>query len=167
MIDYKEMEKVIQNLNLYVEKMQKISDSQQKMSEFVEELNRIKENIGLVEVSLNKYTKSIEELESKHETIKSQIDTVLQDYKKLHSTFELLDIRLKKINVQNECFEKSITELKSLTIEIQKEVASIKTTQKAIFNQQSFLAKSNRTWFRVITGLLGAILTVVIVGLLI
>lgn len=167
MIDYKEMEKVIQDLNNYVEKLQKTSETQKKLDESIEELVKIKESIKDIEKAVGQYTKFLEELESKHDTIKSQFDTVLQDYKKLHSAFELLDIELKKINSQNESFDKSLVELKLLTNEIKNEFSKVQVTQKSILEQQNLLAKKNKIWFGILTGLIGIVLTLTIVGLFI
>ena len=69
---------------------------------------------------MGKYKKIIEVIEGKHEKITSQFDTILQDYKKLHSAFELLDIELKKINTQEESELKEIRETKGLVAGLEK-----------------------------------------------
>lgn len=167
MIDYKEMDKVIQNLNDYVGKLQKTAETQKKLDETIVQIVNVKDDIQSLEKSIKEYTSSIEMLEDKHEKISSQFDMVLQDYKKLHSAFELLDIELKKINVHNENFEKSIIEVERLIKDYKKEIVIIQETQKSILEQQNAFCKKNKFWFGVITGLAGVILILTIVGLIV
>ena len=101
MIDFKEMDKVVKDLNNYVEKLQKTEETQKQLMETIKELGEIKNSITNSENSINLNTKNIEELEKTHEAIKLQFDSVLQDYKKLHSAFELIDIELKKSETIN------------------------------------------------------------------
>ena len=81
----------------------------------------------------------------------------MQDYKKLHSSFELLEIELKKINAQNETLDKSI---QTLSKEIKSEISEIK-------KRQDESLRKNKFWFGAITGLLGAIIILTIVGFII
>ena len=46
MINYNEMEKVIQDLNNYVEKLQKTAESQKKIDDSLVQLEKIKVNIN-------------------------------------------------------------------------------------------------------------------------
>ena len=77
--------------------------------------------------------------------------------KKLHSSFELLEIELKKINAQNETLDKSI---QTLSKEIKNEIVEMKKLQIET-------SKKNKFWFGIMTGLLGAILIIAIMGLFI
>ncbi len=189
MIDYNEMEKVIQNLNKYVEKLQKTSEVQNKLDESIEELVKIQENIENIKNEVGQYTTSLEKLESTHDTIKAQLDTILHDYKNLHSAFELLDIELKKINSQNANFEKSLKDLESLAKAICDEVPNIQIAQESILEhqkeldknlennfstshsnqttileQQELFAKENKTWFKVLFGFVFVIAILTIIG---
>ena len=112
MIDYNEMEKVIKNLNEYVSKVQQMSKVQGKLDETLSGVSNIAESLSQIDNDLKDYSTTIAELEDKHRIITSQFDTVLQDYKKLHSSFELLDIELKKITLQNEDFNNALTDIK-------------------------------------------------------
>lgn len=155
MIDYKEMEKVIKDLNNYVSKIQKTTETQKKLDESVNEILTIKKDVEEIEKTISKYTKEIEIIEDKHEGIRSQFETVLQDYKKLHSAFELLDVELKKLGIQNECYSKAIDELKELVQKTHQEIETTKNTQKEILNQQKKFAKKLYIWFGIITGMAG------------
>ena len=157
MINYNEMEKVIQDLNNYVEKIQKTTESQKRIDESVEQLEKIKESISEIADNIKQYTDSIQGIESKHETLNSQVDIVLQDYKKLHSAFELLDIELKKINAKNESFENLLQATKG-------EIENIEKSQKLIITNQSKAIKKNKIWFGVLTGFASAILLLTIIG---
>ena len=157
MINYNEMEKVIQDLNNYVEKIQKTTESQKRIDESVEQLEKIKESIKEFANNVKQYTDSLQGIESKHETLITQFDTVLQDYRKLHSAFELIDIELKKISVNNENFEKKLLETKS-------ELENIKSSQKLILTNQYNAVKKNKIWFGVLTGFASAILLLTIIG---
>ena len=157
MINYNEMEKVIQDLNNYVEKIQKTTESQKRIDESVEQLEKIKESIKEFANNVKQYTDSLQGIESKHETLITQFDTVLQDYRKLHSAFELIDIELKKISVNNENFEKKLSETKS-------ELENIKSSQKLILTNQYNAVKKNKIWFGVLTGFASAILLLTISG---
>ena len=193
MINYNEMEKVIQDLNNYVEKIQKTTESQKRIDESVEQLEKIKESIKEFANNVKQYTDSLQGIESKHETLITQFDTVLQDYRKLHSAFELIDIELKKISVNNENFEKKLLETKSelekLTnittcgfnstqeaineksslfekqlLETKSELENIKSSQKLILTNQYNAVKKNKIWFGVLTGFASAILLLTIIG---
>lgn len=167
MIDYKEMENVIQALNEYVLKLQKISSTQQKLDDSIKEFITIKSHMEIIKETIDKYTKTIETLENKHEDIKSQFDTVLQDYKKLHSAFELLDIELKKIGLQNEKFDKSVAELKTLSQNIQNDVKEINLNQNQLFDFQKKSSKKINIWLGIITSLIWTVLILGIIKLFI
>ena len=81
----------------------------------------------------------------------------MQDYKKLHSAFELLDIELKKINAKNESFENLLQATKG-------EIENIEKSQKLIITNQSKAIKKNKIWFGVLTGFTGAILLLTLIG---
>ena len=131
------MEKVIQDLNNYVEKLQKNAETQKKLDESIEELIRIKENVKSIENTVDTYTKTLKEIENKHDTISNQFASVLQDYKKLHSAFELLDIELKKINAKNENFENLLLDFKATQQEVsEKTINEINKTK--VQNQVGF-----------------------------
>ena len=67
MIDYKEMENVIQNLKDYVSKVEKISETQKKLDNYINEIDKIKSNISEIESSISNYSKNIEGIEQSHE----------------------------------------------------------------------------------------------------
>lgn len=136
MIDYKEMEKVIQNLNNYVEKLKNINETQSKLDDTILELIKIRDSIQNVKTTIDGYSKNIVELENRHNDIKTQIDTVLQDYKKLHSAFELLDIELKKLNTRQESLEKILLDINELTKVINKTVSQITLAEENILKSQ-------------------------------
>ena len=136
MIDYKEMENVIQNLNNYVEKLKNINETQSKLDNTIAELIKIQETIQNFKDIINDYSKNINELENRHNDIKSQFDTVLQDYKKLHSAFELLDIELKKLNTRQENVEKSLIDINELIKAIKQTVSQITIAEENILKSQ-------------------------------
>ena len=156
MINYNEMEKVIQDLNNYVEKLQKTTESQKKIDDSLVQLEKIKANINEIQETIKNYTESIKGIESNHKVLNSQVEEVLQDYKKLHSAFELLDIELKKINAKNENFEKLLQDSKN-------ELQHLQKTQQRILESQN----KNKVWFGVLTGLASAILIFTIISLFI
>jgi chromosome segregation ATPase len=136
MIDYKEMERVIQDLNSYVEKLHKTEETQKMLGDTINQLAELCNNIGYAENKIEQYTKVIVELESTHDVIKSQFDTVLQDYKKLHSAFELLDIELKKSNAKYEGLQICMTEVRDLSKNIEVEISKLNIAEEKILNNQ-------------------------------
>lgn len=167
MINYNDMENVIQALNIYVDKMQNIADTQKKLDEAKAELSEVKTKIANSELKIEKYTEIIINLETKHDYIKSQFETVLQDYIKLHSAFELLNIEIKKINIQNQTLEKSIEDLKSLTNETKRIISDIQQSQKETIKKQIRNAKITKICICTLITLTVAVLITSIIGLFI
>lgn len=164
MIDYKSMEKVIQDLNNYVDRLHETVKTQEKLDGTIEILVNLKNKIEEYNNEVCQYTKKIEVLEEQHGFIKNQFETVLYDYKKLHSAFELLDIELKKINMQNETERKALENLKKISDNIVNEVKNIKIKQEGLIKNQMINDKKNNVRFGILTGFAVAILVVVIIG---
>lgn len=118
MIDYKEMDNVVKQLNLYIDKIEKFTQTQEKLNISISEIDKIKNEILVTKEDIKKfeelvgdYTQAIKDLENQHDIIKSQFDTVLRDYKNLHSSYELLEIELKKVDSKIDGCNKDIKEL--------------------------------------------------------
>ena len=132
MIDYNEMEKVIQNLNEYVNKLQTQAETQQKLNVAIEEIKQIKNCIIDIEKAINEYTENINNLENTHNDIKNQFDNVLQDYKKLHSSFELLETKLKNIDTQNSIMENQLNDIKKSLALIKQQIKELDKNDRKI-----------------------------------
>lgn len=118
MIEYKEMDNVVKQLNLYIDKIEKFTQTQEKLNISISEIDKIKNEILVTKEDIKKfeelvgdYTQAIKDLENQHNIIKSQFDTVLRDYKNLHSSYELLEIELKKVDSKIDGCNKDIEEL--------------------------------------------------------
>lgn len=139
------MDKVIEDLNNYVNKLQKTAESQKRLDETIDELLKIKTNVKEIENTINDYTNSIQTLEQKHDVIKSQFATVLQDYKKLHSAFELLEIELKKTNVHQEKMQEFLSTLLEVSKATSSNISKINISEEKILqNQQESLEKQDK-----------------------
>lgn len=154
MIDYKEMEKVISNLNEYVNRFQKTVETQQKLDSAIEEIKGINDNIYNIKNTISDYTKSIEKIEDDHNSIKSQFDNVLHDYKNLHSAFDFLETKLKGIDIQNDIVKKQLEEARGRLVDLNQQI-----------QEQNKNARKTKIWFGLISVLLVGILLVSIVGL--
>lgn len=102
MINYDEMQKVIGDLNEYVEKMEAISETQKKLDCIVGEIGALKTSISEIEKTCGDYTSTITAILSTHNALETQVERVAEDYKKLHSSFELIEIELKKFDAKIE-----------------------------------------------------------------
>lgn len=164
MINYNEMEKVINNLNTYVENLQKINDTQQKLDEYIIKFEEIKTAIKNIEDTTNEYTKTIKSIEDDHSALNSQVEVILQDYKKLHSSFELIELEFKKIHYSNENISNAILTSKQELENLLSETKTLITNnQKQMLKTAKDMKKNNNIWFGVLTALASAILIAIIV----
>ncbi|PWM73353.1 MAG: hypothetical protein DBX59_05155 [Bacillota bacterium] len=141
MLNYDKMNSVLDNLDSCAESLSSIVDTQktlETLSNKVEStISELKQNSN----NIQEYTNSVAILEKAHFDISNKIDNVMQDYQKLHSAFEYLEIELKKTNsvldtVKTELVnyidttqEKSITAIE----ELKKEIKASKRKQKIAF----------------------------------
>lgn len=135
MIDYKSMDNVIINLNHFADKLQKTVETQQKLNQVIDEVALIRDDVKKTEEVIEKYTISIKELEDEHNILNNQIEVILQDYKKLHSSFEFFEIELKKINEFNVEFKERQIDLIESTKGIETQIAELKS-QNDVFIQK-------------------------------
>lgn len=183
MIDYKEMDNVVKQLNLYIDKIEKFTQTQEKLNISISEIDKIKNEILVTKEDIKKfeelvgdYTQAIKDLENQHNIIKSQFDTVLRDYKNLHSSYELLEIELKKIDSKIDGCNKDIKELSEkidLKIEdcnknilvldenMKNSFELIKSEHKMLsenLNDISNTQKIQNVWIGLLSGILGIVL---------
>ena len=183
MIDYKEMDNVVKQLNLYLDKIEKFTQTQEKLNISISEIDKIKNEILVTKEDIKKfeelvgdYTQAIKDLENQHNIIKSQFDTVLRDYKNLHSSYELLEIELKKVDSKIDGCNKDIKELSEkidLKIEdcnknilvldenMKNSFELIKSEHKMLsenLNDISNTQKIQNIWIGLLSGILGIIL---------
>ncbi len=183
MIDYKEMDNVVKQLNLYIDKIEKFTQTQEKLNISISEIDKIKNEILVTKEDIKKfeelvgdYTQSIKDLENQHNIIKSQFDTVLRDYKNLHSSYELLEIELKKVDSKIDDCNKDIKELSEkidskiedcnknilvLDENMKNSFELIKSEHKMLsenLNDISNTQKIQNVWIGLLSGILGIVL---------
>lgn len=165
MIDYKEMDNVVKQLNLYIDKIEKFTQTQEKLNISISEIDKIKNEILVTKEDIKKfeelvgdYTQAIKDLENQHNIIKSQFDTVLRDYKNLHSSYELLEIELKKVDSKIEDCNKNILVLDE---NMKNGFELIKSEHKMLsenLNDISNTQKIQNVWIGLLSGILGIVL---------
>lgn len=96
MLNYNKMDEVLNNLEAQVDNFKSLSSVQEKFEGALSELSQSLAAIKIEREQVERLVNSITELETTHKEIDGKIETVLQDYKKLHSSFEYLELELKK-----------------------------------------------------------------------
>lgn len=100
MINYNEMDKIIENLNLYVEKLRSVAEVESGIKESCKEITSLKNEIEAISTTIKKDVQTIQSIDEKNKSIDEKLATVLQDYAKLHSSFEYLETELKKLDTK-------------------------------------------------------------------
>ncbi len=101
MINYDEIEQVVENLKNLTSNLKSMGETQATLGGLTDKIDNSKATLEEINLSLGKHFDTIEEMEKDHSKIALQLETVIQDYKKLNSAFELLEIELKKIDSKN------------------------------------------------------------------
>ena len=120
MINYGEMDKVIERLNSSALEVEKLTKTQEQIKAAEEKLMESKAEIEALTSNFNEETKetklALERIEEEHIAINAKMDEVLGDYKKLHSSFEFIEISLKGYKEQlvqtKESLERKLKETK-------------------------------------------------------
>jgi len=100
MINYNEMDKIIENLNLYVEKLRSVAEVESEIKESCKEITSLKNEIEAISTTIKNDVQTIQSIDEKNKSIDEKLATVLQDYAKLHSSFEYLETELKKLDTK-------------------------------------------------------------------
>lgn len=96
MLNYNKMDEVLINLETQADNLKSLSETQ---THFENALDKLSQNLNEIQIEreqVEQLVKSVEGLENTHKAIDDKIETVLQDYKKLHSSFEYIELELKK-----------------------------------------------------------------------
>lgn len=160
MINYNEMEKVITDLNTYVDDLQKISATQKKMEITIHEITKIKNIINDCRENISDYTSVIEKIESTHNDIKQQTQQILNDYKNLHSAFDLVETKFKSL-------ENSLQEENNKILVSQKKISNIETKIIENIKEQKHQNKKTKIRFWILAAISVGILIASIIGLFI
>ena len=96
MINYNKMDEVLNNLERQAEDLRSLSKEQEAFEKALGELSQLHKDIQTEREKVETIADAIKNIESAHASIDRNIETVLQDYKKLHSSFEYLELELRK-----------------------------------------------------------------------
>lgn len=133
MLNYNKMDEVLNNLETQADSLKMLSKTQVQFENALSELAQILENIALLINNIKAERKdaeilvdSVEKLEAAHNAIEVKIETVLQDYKKVHSSFEYIELELKKNT-------SAVAEIqRELEKDLHKEIESVKRTNRKL-----------------------------------
>lgn len=120
------MDEILNNLETQADGLKSLSKLQEAFENALGDLSQVVKDIQTERENVEKIADSIKELESIHASTDSNIETVLHDYKKLHSSFEYMELELRK---NASLLEDNRNELKK---EIQEGVANINKHNKKI-----------------------------------
>ena len=145
MLNYEKMDEVIDDLGKCAENLQELSAIQEKFDEALGQLSETVKEIGNERESVERIQSAFEDVQNTYRSIDANIATVLQDYKKLHSAFEYIELELKKndsaLREMHDGLEKSLREIqdgqaqaaaagKELQAELKNELAGTKRRSK-------------------------------------
>ncbi len=105
MLNYDKMDDVLKNLDECVDDIKEISKTQETLEGIALKMNEAIFQINDTKNIILKNVENIELIEKKHEDIERNIESVLQDYKKIHSAFEYVEIETKKTTAQLEALK--------------------------------------------------------------
>lgn len=120
------MDEILNNLETQADGLKSLSKLQESFENALGDLSQVVKDIQTERENVEKIADSIKDLESIHASTDRKIETVLQDYKKLHSSFEYMELELRK---NASLLEDNCNELKK---EIQEGVANINKRNKKI-----------------------------------
>ena len=110
MLNYDKMDSVLQNLDDCVENMKNVSETQEKLEDALTKIETVVSELRESKTAMTTSVEAIEKIEKTHEDISLNIEAVLQDYKKIHSAFEFVELELKKTSSSIESLKAEIIE---------------------------------------------------------
>lgn len=132
MIDYKEMNKVIENLNKYVEKLKKVDERQKDLEQTKIELNNIRQAILDTKATIEISLQSFKGLEKDNQKLKDQLNTVLQSYEEINQYISTID---KNINNHSKTISNKLDETQASNQNQYNEIIRIiSSSEKNIIN---------------------------------
>ena len=96
MLNYDKMDEVLDNLEACADNLKNFSQTQTQFDKALEALSLTFNQIKEEKAKIEELIASVKQIEDTHNSIDEKIAVVLQDYKKLHSSFEYLELELKK-----------------------------------------------------------------------
>ena len=96
MLNYDKMDEVLNNLDGAADSLKQVSELQAKFDKALDEVQEAVTGIKTENTNVERLIGAVKELSLTHKSISDKIETILQDYKKLHSAFEYLELELKK-----------------------------------------------------------------------
>ena len=107
MLDYNKMDNVLKNLEDTTQNMKSVTELQEYLKEQISSLNEVKKEIEESNTSISNmlsiqekgfidHEECLHDIEERHKDLNDKIDRVFEDYKKLNSAFELLELGLKR-----------------------------------------------------------------------
>lgn len=96
MLNYDKMDEVLDNLDKAADSLKQVSELQTKFDNALGGVQKTIDEIKTENANVERMIAAVQELSLTHKSISDNIETILQDYKKLHSAFEYLELELKK-----------------------------------------------------------------------
>lgn len=138
MIDLNEMKTTLEKVNEYIDKLQSMTEIQNILKTQAEHLAEAESRLLMIMQSIDDFNRISSSLENKYKDIDTKMNEILEDYRKVHSSFEYVELELKKFTelqqntkaqLENDVVLLSDT-IKATTDVFNKEICSIKAKQE-------------------------------------
>ncbi len=110
MINCDSMDKVVKELEGLAKALVSKAEQNEAVLKSISDMEAIAADLRKLDENNSNYVQEVSSLEEKYNTISTNIELALQDYKKIHSLFELQELEIKKMQGILESTIKNVAE---------------------------------------------------------